>query len=424
MAEKKAAAWKRLDNAAKIFPPTSNKRDTKVFRFACQLNEPVRQEELQLALDRTIEAFPLFRCVLKHGLFWYYLEETSLKPVVEREYRPPCGPLYDPNSRNLLFEITYCRNRINLEIYHALTDGTGALQFLRTLVCHYLALVHPEDFTMPPLLDYDASAFQKEEDSFLKYYNPRTRALRKKSPRAYRIKGARLPEGRMKIIEGVMPVKEVLRLAKSYNATLTVFLTAAFLLAIGQEMAVRYRKRAVVLSVPVNLRNFFRSQTARNFFGVINVGYRFSDDGAATLEQVIGVVKATFDRELTEEQLSLRLNALGRAERNFLARAIPLVLKDLVLRCVNYRVQRETTGSLSNIGRISMPEETIPYIRQFDVFVSTDQLQACVCSFQEDLVVSFTSAFQSTDIQKRFFRILTGAGVPVEIASNLLDGES
>ena len=39
--------WTRLDNAAKIFPPTSNKQDTKVFRFACQLNEWVDQDILQ-----------------------------------------------------------------------------------------------------------------------------------------------------------------------------------------------------------------------------------------------------------------------------------------------------------------------------------------------------------------------------------------
>ena len=33
--------WSRLDNAAKIFPPTSSARDTKVFRLACTLTQPV-----------------------------------------------------------------------------------------------------------------------------------------------------------------------------------------------------------------------------------------------------------------------------------------------------------------------------------------------------------------------------------------------
>ena len=65
--------WSRLDNAAKIFPSTSSKRDPKVFRFACELCEPVDPEVLRSALDRTLEKFPPFRSVLRRGLFWYFL---------------------------------------------------------------------------------------------------------------------------------------------------------------------------------------------------------------------------------------------------------------------------------------------------------------------------------------------------------------
>lgn len=40
--------WSRLDNAAKIFPSTSSKKDPKVFRFSCELTEPVDGQTLQL----------------------------------------------------------------------------------------------------------------------------------------------------------------------------------------------------------------------------------------------------------------------------------------------------------------------------------------------------------------------------------------
>lgn len=58
-------------------------------------------------------------------------------------------------------------NRINLEVYHSLTDGTGALQFLKTLVCNYLAIKYPQ--LLPDLLpeiEYDASTAERDEDSF------------------------------------------------------------------------------------------------------------------------------------------------------------------------------------------------------------------------------------------------------------------
>lgn len=415
--------WTRLDNAAKIFPPTSNKQDTKVFRFACQLGEWVEQDVLQQATEKTLETFPIFRSVLKHGLFWYYLEKTELVPVVEPEYRPPCGQIYDPSSRNLLFEVTCWRNRINLEVYHSLTDGTGALQFLKTLVCNYLAIKYPQ--LLPDLLpeiEYDASTAERDEDSFLKYYDPHQKARRTKNERSCQLKGARVPEGRLKIIEGIMPVKDVLRLSKSYNTTLTVLLTSMMLIAFAQEIPLRKKKRPVVLDVPVNLRNYFQSETARNFFGVIKAGYNFSQ-GPGTLEEVIAHVREVFARELTAEQLGARMAALSKAEHNLVTRAIPLVLKDPILRIANAFNESCMAGSISNIGKVTLPEAAVPFVNRFDVFVSTDKLQACVCSFGSQLTVSFTSAFRSTNVQKNFFRQLTQAGIPVEIQSNKLEDD-
>ncbi len=419
----KSAEWSRLDNAAKIFPPTSNKQDTKVFRFTCQLTEEVEQGILQQATEKTLEVFPIFRSVLKHGLFWYYLEKTDLVPIVEPEYRPPCGQIYDPASRNLLFEVTCYRNRINLEVYHSLTDGTGALQFLKTLVCNYLSLKYPElRSDLLPEIEYDASVSQRDEDSFLKYYDPHKCTKRTKLSRSCQLKGARVPEGRLKIIEGIMPVKDVLNLAKSYQTTLTVLLTSMMLIAFSREIPLRKRKRPVVLDVPVNLRNYFDSDTARNFFGVIKVGYNFST-GSGTLEDVIAHVKEEFERELTAEQLSARMTALSKAEHNFVARAVPLIFKDMILWAADTYNESYMAGSISNIGKIDLPRAAKPFVHRFDVFVSTDKLQACVCSFGSELTVSFTSAFVSTNVQKDFFRQLTQAGIQVEIQSNRLEDD-
>ena len=83
--KKKYKKWYKLDNAAKIFPPTSTKKDSKVFRFACELYEDVDKEILQYALDKTIEEYPLFLSTLKKGLFWYYLETSSITPKVTKE---------------------------------------------------------------------------------------------------------------------------------------------------------------------------------------------------------------------------------------------------------------------------------------------------------------------------------------------------
>lgn len=107
MNKSKSLSWRSLDNAAKIFPPTSNRQDTKVFRFSCTLKEEINPKSLQEALDKTILAFPLYVSIIRKGLFWYYFEASNLKPVVEIESKSPCNELYDENLKNLLFEITY-----------------------------------------------------------------------------------------------------------------------------------------------------------------------------------------------------------------------------------------------------------------------------------------------------------------------------
>ena len=62
--------WYRLDNAAKIFPPTVHGADTAVFRLTCELTQTVEPAVLQAALDRTVEQYPNLRTVLRRGVFW------------------------------------------------------------------------------------------------------------------------------------------------------------------------------------------------------------------------------------------------------------------------------------------------------------------------------------------------------------------
>ncbi len=200
-----------MDNAAKIFASTSNKRDTKVFRFACELNEPIDQKTMQLALEQTLDIFPVYRCALKKGLFWYYLENSSIKPLVTKEHKQPCSPLYIHNKKSLLFDVTYYLNRINLEVYHALSDGTGAMHFLKTLILHYLKLKHPVELAnLTALNDFDASITQRMDDSFKKYYSSGPKKLKSTTKLAYRIRSPKLSENRISIIEGVMPLDQLL----------------------------------------------------------------------------------------------------------------------------------------------------------------------------------------------------------------------
>jgi hypothetical protein len=271
-------------------------------------------------------------------------------------------------------------------------------------------------------LDIEASRTQKLDDSFQKYYKDEKIFTKKKRIKAYKIKGAKIPECRFSVIEGVIPVDEILPKVKEYKSSLTIFLAAILMCAINEEIPARLKRKPVVLSIPVNLRNYYSSQTARNFFGVINVDYDFSK-GSQELSEVINSLKEKFKENLTPEVLAGRINKLASLENNYFLRVIPLSIKNLILKIAYVIADRSYTSTLSNVGIVKMPDDIKPFIYSFDIFVSTDKIQACLCSFGNQLRISFTSAFVSTEIQRRFFKSLTDMGIPVVIESNIIDEE-
>ena len=414
--------WTRMDNASKIFPATSNNWDTKVFRFACELYDEVDPEILQKAMDITLDGFPLFKSVLRRGFFWYYFESSEIVPTVEIESEPVCAPLYIKDKRTLLFRLFYYNNRINLEVFHALTDGAGVIWFMETLVYHYMTIkykdIFPKDIAK---INYKASISQKMSDSFEKNYRKGHSAFKKPSiphVKAYQMRGTRVDENRTKLIEGAMSAKAVLDLAHEYKTTLTIFLTSLFFYSIYKDMPSKMRKRPVVLSVPINLRQYFESYTARNFFSTMNVSYDF-ENKSAELSDIITTVTESFKEGLSMESLNKHLAELMSLEKNPIARLIPLTLKDYTLKIANIIADRSVTSSISNIGRIVMPPEFTPHIHQFSICVSARRPQIVLCSYGDRLVISFTSPFQDTDVQRIFFQFLTNRGIDVEITTNL-----
>lgn len=407
--------WRKLDNAAQIFPATSSKRDTRVFRFYCCLKEQVSGTVLQQALDVTMEKYPLFLSVMRKGLFWFYLEKSELKPTVLQESKSPCSTIYEPDKKKLLFEVSYYKNRINFEVFHVLTDGTGATQFLRELVKNYLRLAHPQaNLPDSSLTDEQLTEADQENDSFAKYYSKDTPKVKGKKQKAYQIRGQKLEPGQMQITEAVLSVKEVLAKAREYKVSMTVFLTAVFLCAVHEEMSRYQERRPVTLMVPVNLRNFFPSQSMLNFFGWIEAGYQFQN-GEQDFPAVLEHVKDYFEKELTKDRIAMRMNELVSLQKHPVLRMAPLELKNFCLQAGARLAARDLTAVFSNMSVVKMPEEYVPYIERFGVFTSTNKMELCMCSFQDDLVLGFTSRLENPNILRNILRILKEMGLGVDL---------
>ena len=412
--------WRKLDNAALAFPLVTGKDDTRVFRFYCELREAVDEEILQKALEETMEKYPLFQAVLRKGLFWFYLEHRDIRPVVKKEKKPPCSRLYIPDKKSLLFEVSYHENRINFEVYHALTDGTGAMYFLEELVQNYLILAHPEA-KLPRIEPVEEiTPGDQEEDSFSQYYSADLPRNKEKKPAAVKLKGEKVVHEEMHILEAELPVKELHAKARARGVSITVYLTAVLLCAIHEEIPKNKQKRPIGLMIPVNLRNYFPSQSMTNFFGWIEISFAFQED--TTFEDVLADVKEQFKRELTPEKIAMHMNGYVRIEKHFLVRMVPLEIKRYFLMAGANLGSRCITAVYSNIGILKFPEEYRNYIERFGIFASTDSLQLCSCSYEGKMVLGFTSKLPDDSIQRNFLQILKKEEIPCREKKNDFPG--
>lgn len=410
---KKIKKWYKLDNAAKIFPPTSTKKDPKVFRISCELYEDVDEKILQDALNLTIEEYPVFLSCLKRGLFWYYLETSSVMPKVEEEKTLICDKM-DPS---FLFRVSYYKKRINLEMHHALTDGTGTIFFIKSLVTNYLK--NKYNIKDKILVD-NSSIFEKESDSFEKYYKKMHKLEIPKSKKAYNLKGDRYPEERLKVIEGVLPADKVLSCSKSYSTTVTIYLVSVLIKSIASNMSRKDKRKPIVITVPVNLRKYFKSNTARNFFSTINISYKSKNDNEK-LDDIIESVSKQFQDKLDKEKLDRQMNDLALLENLFIIRIVPLFIKNLVLKYFHLKDKNNQTMTLSNIGIVEMPKELQKYIKLFDVMASTDKTQLCMCSYLNKMVLTFTTHLVDTEVEKNFFKELNSNDIEIVINDNVVE---
>lgn len=412
--KQKKARWRKLDNAAKLYSASSNKKDTRVFRFYCELKEQVQSELLQQALDQTVETFPTFLMVLRKGLFWHYLEPCNLRPVVKEEYKEPCSRLYIRDKKNLLFEVTYYQKRINFEVFHVLTDGTGATEFLKELVKNYLYLAHKEEgLEQVSLQPEDMTVQDQEDDSFLKYYSKDQKRPKKRKLHAFQIRRKKKDGNRLHVHESIVSVQAILKRSRELGVSMTIFLTAIYMMAIHEEMSKMQKKRSVILMVPVNLRKFFPSTSMLNFFNWIEPGYDFAtQDGS--FEAVLNHTKAFFEAELTKEKMSAHISELLALELHPILRLAPLELKNLCIQAGAKFSEKNVTAIFSNMSAVKMPESYVPYIERFGVYTNTPKMELCLCSFQDKLSFAFTSRYDTENIERNFYRLLKEQGISAQ----------
>ena len=397
MSEKKEESlyWRRLDNSAKIFPISAGKKYSTVFRLSVLLKEKVNKEILEKAVIQTLNNYNMFRVKMKAGFFWYYLEYNPKEPIIEEEKDYPCKYI-DPKTNNgYLFKITYFENKINIDIFHALTDGNTGTTFFREIIYNYLELYYPNELKQENRqlrkIDFDT------EDSYIKNYDK-------------------------SVIHEIINLENLKIESKKYDATITQYLTAVLMYSIYKENYIKNKsKKPIKICIPVNLKRYFYSKTMTNFFSYITLVAQIEKDKLNTFEKMISFVKKEFKNRLNEEEIIKTMSTNVKIGNNLIVRTIPLFLKKILVRLSYLEIRKYTTITFSNIGRVGIIGEYKKYIDYFLMLIApepVEKIKCSSCTFENNMVFTFTSILGNNKIEKAFYNFLKGRGIQVKIESN------
>ena len=420
-----APLWIRLDNAAIIYPSCRTRHYAAQFRMSVILDHEVSLRLLNQALQNIIARFPGFTYTLGQGFFWWYLHRLDNMPVAGRDNTMNIFSLKD--NGGYMFKVGGTGNKITLDIFHALTDGTGAFVFFRNLVEQYLVLSHPDRFDRSAVEIPDVPDREQAADGFAEHFkkgvgsplNFEFLGDRTKQKKVYRFREAKNPDLSQSVTEGWVSAEKVHRTAKSLGVTVTEYICAELILAIRSTMPPNEKNRAVAVALPVNLRRYFESETMRNFFGIFQITYDFSD-GSEDLSEVAASVKKSFGEELTQENMEQKIASQVKMERHPVVRVCPLFLKDFIMRSLQRVSMKRRTVTLSNVGRIAMAEPFASFVGRFDVFNSSSARQLCMCTFGDRMTLTFSSVFSEHEVERAFFRRMAKVDEDIVVASNYL----
>ena len=412
--------WDKLDNTALIFPVIAGEGMTNTYRISVELNEEIQPELLQQALDIVLPKFNVFNVRLRMGVFWYFFEENNKPaPRVTKEELFPCRYIQPNKNNSYLFHVSYYKCRINLEVFHVLTDGMGGMTFAKELVYQYLRLSHAElrEQLEDKLCD-DTSL--NAEDSFEKNYKGKSKRGYT-TGKAYLIKLKKLTKGEFGVMHGLINIPELKAVTKKYGVSINEFLVGTFAwAAYVQCLHKAPSKYPIRIAVPVNLRPYFNSNTTKNFFTMVSAEFHPREE-EYTFEEVLQIIKESLKSQITKENLEECFSVSVSNQKNKLLRMVPLVIKNCIMRLIYNRSAVAHTSTITNVGFVKLEPIYEPYVKMFRSFIAMSKgqsLKGTINSYQDTLVFTFSSIFSDTSVQKEFFRKIAEEGVTVQIETN------
>lgn len=420
---KKQKYWYKLDNAGKIFPAVSQDERSNVFRLTFYLNETVQPNILEEAVNKVLPRFETFAVQLKNGLFWNYFAANARHFVVEPEPAQLCKYFKAVHNHGYLFKVYYLDNKITLETFHAISDGTGAMHFLKSITYNYYKLRGEKIDHDGKILSEKPYSKKESEDTFVSNYD-KSKVKNLKEEKAYHFSGERFANHWVLMLKIKIDTQALLTLVKQkYQCTVTQFVTALLAYSIFKETVdLVGGKKPLKIFIPVNLRPYFDSVTLRNFSLYIKGTYDQKKTDW-TFESMLELTKEQFKDQLDKEKLHSRISSLVSFEKNLFLRVMPLVLKTIAFK-IGYNILGESISScsISNLGVVDLPESLTDKIIDTDFVNAGYGIAMTLISMKSHTNIILSSPLKDLSIMNHIIQFLVNEGLELTLDSNYREG--
>ncbi len=423
MSLKKQKYWYKLDNAGKIFPAVSQDERSNVFRLSFYLDETIDSTLLEEAVNKVLPRFETFAVQLKNGLFWNYFSSNTRHFEVEPEPSQVCKYFKAYRNRGYMFKVYYLDNKVTLETFHAISDGTGAMHFLKSIVYNYYKLRGFKIDHEGKVLSEKPYSKKESEDNFVSNYDASKRRNLNEE-KAYHLEGEHFSNHWVLMLKAKVDTKSLITLVKSkYQCTVTQFVTALLAYAIFKETVdFTGGKKPLKIFIPVNLRPYFDSITLRNFSLYIKGTYDAKRTDW-TFDNMLEITKEQFKDQLDKDKLQSRISSLVGFEKNLFIRMLPLVLKTIAFK-IGYTVLGESISScsISNLGVVDLPSGLQSRILDADFVNAGYGIAMTLISLKSHTNIIMSSPLKDLSVMNRMVQFLVNEGLDITLDTNYKEG--
>lgn len=400
-----------LDNASKLFLATSTKKWSLMFRVAAVLKDEINPLTLQQAVDNVIERFPIINTTLAANLYWHYHKPNPTKLIIESDDKQPCRPILWRTKNAHMLRILYGSRRIAVEFFHVLSDGAGALVFLKTLLGEYLRLSGIDIPNIDGVLDpNETPSVEEMEDACKNMPLPKAKKYLIVG-KAFSFSKTRGKVTNMQIIEYTISLSDLKNKATAIGVTLTEYLTAVLLyVSYLEQLKTSKKKRLPIrVSLPVNMRKFFPNESLRNCAWVV-VPEIISTSTELTFENIALDVQTYLKEALKKENLFAGIALNMAVENNPFFKMMPLVIKNLAINIGYKLIGTDTaTTTLSNLGVFNAPLAMMEQIETTEFMLgpaNNPSICAALITTNDKVVLTFTSTEENVLLPMRFEELL------------------